>query len=63
MRVRLLTARVGAGIDQQNGDVIEVTDSEGRRLIEIGAARPCEQAVEQATRRRSFEAAARRIKR
>lgn len=38
MLVRLTTGRATAGRTYQPDDVIEVPDSEGKRLIELGAA-------------------------
>lgn len=34
MRVKLLTGRVGNGWTQEAGQVIEVSDAEGRRMID-----------------------------
>lgn len=40
MKIRLNTARVGPGVDNAPGDVIEVPAAEGRRLIATGQATP-----------------------
>lgn len=63
MKVVLHTARVGPGIDQQWGDVVDIPDAEAHRLIQTNQARPHEQTDETATGRRDYETAARRTKR
>lgn len=40
MRVRLLTARVGNNRVQNVGDVVDVPNDEGQRMIERGQAAP-----------------------
>lgn len=40
MKVKLLTSRAGARWTQQAGDVIDVDNAEGQRLIEKGRAVP-----------------------
>lgn len=40
MKVKLLTSRAGARWTQQAGDVIDVDNAEGKRLIEKGRAVP-----------------------
>ena len=40
MKVELLQGRVGDRFSQVKGQVIEVADEEGRRLVEAGQAKP-----------------------
>lgn len=42
MKVKLLTGRVGTGWSQEPGQVIEVADAEGRRLLQSLQAEPAE---------------------
>lgn len=38
MEVKLLVSRVGAGFSQSAGEIIQVSDAEGLRMIEAGQA-------------------------
>jgi hypothetical protein len=38
MTIRLLTSRVGPGISQTNGEVVDVPEKEARRMIATGQA-------------------------
>lgn len=49
MRVRLTTDRAGGWGIQYDGEVIEVTEAEGRRLIAFRQAEPVEEELETAT--------------
>jgi hypothetical protein len=40
MKVKLLVSRGGPGIDQRAGDEIDVSDAEGKRMIEANQAVP-----------------------
>lgn len=43
MKVKLNISRAGKGFSQNAGDEIEVSDEEGRRLIELAKAEPVRQ--------------------
>ena len=38
MKVKLKISRAGNGVSQNSGDIVEVTDKDGLRLIETGKA-------------------------
>ena len=58
MRVKLLVSRSGANGAQNRGDVIEVSDDEGPRMIEAGQAEPIRSvAKETAVSKRKVEKA------
>lgn len=40
MKVKLLISRAGPSLSQNYGDVVEVGDEEGKRLIAAGKAEP-----------------------
>lgn len=40
MKVKLLTSRAGIDFSQNFGEVVEVSDPEGKRMIEAGQAEP-----------------------
>lgn len=42
MKVQLLTDRVGLGFAQSAGDVVNVSDAEGKALISAGSAIPAD---------------------
>lgn len=49
MKVKLMCPRFGDEIAQRRGEIIEVPDEEGRRMIRGGLARPAK-AIETATK-------------
>ena len=53
MKVKLLTSRAGVDFSQNAGDVIDVSEAEGKRMIEAGQAAPIANVVspEKAIRR------------
>lgn len=57
MRIRLLTGRAGDGWTQEAGEVLDLPDSEARRLISAWQAEP----LEVATGRTGTETAANRV--
>lgn len=40
MKVKLLVSRAGVGFSQSVGDEVDVSDAEGKRMIEAGQAVP-----------------------
>jgi len=54
VKVKLTMARVGPGISQSAGEIVEVSESEARFLISHGEAEPV-QKVERATKKRRVE--------
>jgi hypothetical protein len=40
MKIKLLVGRAGADFAQSPGEVVEVSDAEGKRMIEAGQALP-----------------------
>lgn len=58
MKVKLLVSRAGINFSQIPGDVVEVGDGEGVRMIEAGQAVPvAESRVETATKKPVIEKA------
>lgn len=49
MKVRMLTSMAGENFVWNNGDEIEVPDSEGKRFIEAGIAEPVSTAPKKET--------------
>lgn len=59
MKVKLLVSRSGANGAQNRGDIVDVSDDEGPRMIEVGQAEPIRAAVkETAVSKRKVEKAA-----
>lgn len=59
MFLKLLTSRCGPNLSQAVGDVIEVGDSEGVRMIEAGQAEPIrEKSTDKAVGKKQTEKAA-----
>ncbi len=59
MKVKLLVSRSGADGAQNRGDIIEVSDDEGPRMIEAGQAEPIRSAAKEiAVSKRKAEKAA-----
>ena len=46
MKIKLLTSRAGADFSQNVGDVVDVSDGEGKRMIDAGQAIPVANVVE-----------------
>ena len=58
MKVKLLTSRGGVGFTQNVGDIVDVGDAEGKRMIEAGQAEPHKGAgKEKATSKKQTEKA------
>jgi len=55
MKVKLIVGRSGDGWSQSPGEVIEVTNEEGKRLIEKQRAVPVREKREKATRKQQEE--------
>lgn len=51
MKVKLLISRAGVSFVQARGDVIEVDDDEGLRMIQAGQAEPVDDKKETATKK------------
>lgn len=51
MKVKLLVSRSGDRFTQEAGQVIEVSNTEGKRLVEKGRAEPVKEQRETATRK------------
>jgi hypothetical protein len=59
MKVKLLVSRGGPGISQNAGDVVEVSEAEGKRMIEANQAVPFPEVKrETASKKRVVEKAA-----
>jgi len=61
MKVKLLVGRGGPGLDQNAGDEVEVSDAEGKRMIESAQAIPVAgKKAETATKKQTTEKAVKR---
>ena len=53
MKIKLLVSRCGPEVNQNAGDVVEVSEAEGKRMIESGQAIPYAAKRKPETRRKT----------